>query len=160
MTYRSTSGEGAFCTFLPVVDGGSCPWGLNCRSCDNLILAGADLLYWRRKREQWQLIAEGAPDDATASGLHAYFEPTARAIDALAEALAGLGILDDALALDLREPQDYFHRVWSTAFRATDLAGISEPGEAEADRNEADRSDQIPDRSDQIPGGDAGLGAR
>jgi hypothetical protein len=27
-----------------------------------------------------------------------------------------------ALALDLRTPQDYFHRVWSTAFRAADLA--------------------------------------
>jgi hypothetical protein len=24
--------------------------------------------------------------------------------------------------LDLRKPQDYFHRVWTTAFRATDLA--------------------------------------
>jgi hypothetical protein len=30
-----------------------------------------------------------------------------------------LGLLDDALALDLRKPQDYFHRVWSTAFRHT-----------------------------------------
>ncbi|WP_331743657.1 hypothetical protein OG762_48255 (plasmid) [Streptomyces sp. NBC_01136] len=38
------------------------------------------------------------------------------------KALAGLGLLDDALALDLRKPQDYFHRVWSTAFRATALA--------------------------------------
>jgi hypothetical protein len=30
-------------------------------------LSGADLLYWRRKREQWRLLAEGAPDDATAT---------------------------------------------------------------------------------------------
>jgi hypothetical protein len=30
--------------------------------------------------------------------------------------------LDDALALDLRKPQDYFQRVWATAFRAADLA--------------------------------------
>lgn len=36
--------------------------------------------------------------------------------------MAGLGLLDQAVALDLRKPQDYFHRVWSTAFRATDLA--------------------------------------
>ena len=36
--------------------------------------------------------------------------------------MAGLGLLDQALALDLRKPQDYFHRVWATAFRATDLA--------------------------------------
>ena len=47
---------------------------------------------------------------------------TARAIDGLERALAGLGLLDQALALDLRKPQDYFRRVWSTAFRATDLA--------------------------------------
>ena len=62
------------------------------------------------------------PDDATASYLHDYFEPTARAIDGLEKALAGLGLLDDALALDLRKPQDYFHRVWNTAFLASDLA--------------------------------------
>jgi hypothetical protein len=36
--------------------------------------------------------------------------------------VAGLGLLDDALAIDLRKPQDYFHRVWATAFRAGDLA--------------------------------------
>ncbi len=85
------------------------------------MLSGADLLYWRRKREQWASIAERAPNDATADYLHQVFEPTARAIDGLEKALAGLGLLGDALALDLRKPQDYFHRVWSTAFRASDL---------------------------------------
>jgi hypothetical protein len=50
------------------------------------------------------------------------FEPTARAIDGLEKALASLGLLDQALTLDLRRPQDYFHRIWSTAFRAADLA--------------------------------------
>ncbi|MFE3326342.1 site-specific integrase, partial [Streptomyces sp. NPDC059176] len=119
---RSTPAEGGFCTFQPVVDGGACPWNLDCHNCDKFVLSGADLLYWRRKREQWRLLAEGAPDDATADYLHRYFEPTGRAIDGLEKALAGLGLLDDALALDLRKPQDYFHRVWSTAFRATDLA--------------------------------------
>ncbi|MFF4729979.1 hypothetical protein ACFY3M_32550 [Streptomyces mirabilis] len=46
-------------------------------------------------------------------------------------ALAGLGLLDDGLALDLRKPQDYFHCVRSTAFRAADLAdaGNDEEGE-------------------------------
>jgi hypothetical protein len=84
-------------------------------------------------REQWRLLAEGAPDDATAEYLHQYFEPTARAIDGLEKALAGLGLLDDALAIDLRKPQDYFHRVWATAFRADDLAatGRAEPGDAD-----------------------------
>jgi hypothetical protein len=104
------------------VDGGACPWNLDCHNCDKFVLSGADLLYWRRKREQWRQLAEGAPDDATAEYLHRYFEPTARTIDGLEGALAGLGLLDQALALDLRKPQDYFRRVWSTAFRATDLA--------------------------------------
>ena len=122
LSRRSTPAEGGFCTFQPVVDGGSCPWNLDCGNCDKFVLSGADLLYWRRKREQWRLLAEGAPDDATASYLHAYFEPPARAIDGLEKALAGMGLLEDALALDMRKPQDYFHRIWSVAFRATDLA--------------------------------------
>jgi len=122
LSRRATPAEGGFCTFQPVVDGGACPWNLDCHNCDKFVLSGADLLYWRRKREQWRLLAEGAPDDATADYLHRYFEPTAQAIDGLEKALAGLGLLDDALALDLRKPQDYFHRVWNTAFRAADLA--------------------------------------
>ena len=36
-----------------------------------------------------------------------------------------LGLLDDALALDLRRPQDYFQRVWNIGFRATELASAS-----------------------------------
>jgi len=122
LSRRSTPAEGGFCTFQPVVDGGACPWNLDCGNCDKFVLSGADLLYWRRKREQWRLLAEGAPDDATAGYLHAYFEPTARAIDGLEKALAGLGLLQDALALDMRKPQDYYHRIWSVAFRAADLA--------------------------------------
>ena len=47
-------------------------------------------------------------------------------------ALAGLGLLGDALALDLRKPQDYFHRVWSTAFRAADLADAGSSGRESA----------------------------
>jgi hypothetical protein len=50
------------------------------------------------------------------------FEPTARAIDGLEQALAGLGLLDDALAQDLRRPQDYCQSLRNTGFRATDLA--------------------------------------
>jgi hypothetical protein len=42
-------------------------------------------------------------------------QPTSRAIDGLENALAGLDLLDDALALDLRRPQDYFQRIWNTA---------------------------------------------
>ncbi|BCL25153.1 hypothetical protein GCM10017557_00120 [Streptomyces aurantiacus] len=71
-----------------------------------------------RKREQWRLPAEDTPDDATTDYLHRYFEPTARAIDGLEKARPPRR----RLALDLRKPQDYFHRVWSTAIRAADLA--------------------------------------
>jgi hypothetical protein len=122
LSRRSTPAEGGFCTFQPVVDGGACPWNLDCETCDKFVLSGADLLYWRRKQEQWRSIAERAPDDATADYLHQVFEPTARAITGLETALTGLGLLDEALALDLRRPRDYYHRVWSTAFRAGDLA--------------------------------------
>jgi hypothetical protein len=106
----------------------SAPGTWTATTCDKFVLSGADLLYWRRKREQWRLLAESAPDDATAQYLHQYFEPTARAIDGLEKALAGLGLLDDALAVDLRKPQDYFHRVWNTAFRAADLAEAGNDG--------------------------------
>ena len=137
LSRRSTPAEGGFCTFQPVVDGGACPWNMDCGNCDKFVLSGADLLYWRRKREQWRLLAEGAPDDATADYLHAYFEPTARAIDGLEKALAGLGLLADALALDMRKPQDYFHRIWSTAFRATDLAAHGGVEDIDGDIEEA-----------------------
>ena len=122
LSRHSTPAEGGFCTYQPVVRGEDCPWKLNCEGCDKFVLSGADLLYWRRKQEQWRSIAERAPDDTTADYLHQVFEPTARAIDGLEKALAGLGLLDQALALDYRRPQDYFHRLWTTAFRTTDLA--------------------------------------
>lgn len=94
-----------------VIDGGQCPKNLDCESCDKLVLTGADLLYWRRKREHWYSIAERAPGDATADWLHQLFAPTARAIDGL----------EKALAMDLRRPQDYFGRIWSTGFVVDDL---------------------------------------
>ncbi|MGW6145065.1 tyrosine-type recombinase/integrase [Streptomyces sp. NPDC055140] len=122
LTRKSTPAEGGFCTFQAVVDGGSCPWNLDCHNCDKFVMSGADLVYWHRKREQWRMLAERASDSATADYLHLAFEPTARAIDGLEKALAGVGLLEEALALDLRRPQDYFGRVWSTAFRAQELA--------------------------------------
>jgi integrase len=125
LSRASTPTEGGFCTYQPVVHGGACPWNLNCHSCDKFVLSGADLLYWLRKREQWASIAERAPDDATADYLHQVFAPTALAIDGLEKALAGLGLLDQALALDLRRPQDYYHRLWNMSFRATDLAAAT-----------------------------------
>ena len=66
-----------------------------------------------------------APDDTTADYLHQVFAPTAQAIDGLEKAFAGLGLLDQALALDLRRPQDYYHRLWNLSFRAADLAAAN-----------------------------------
>jgi len=130
LSRHSTPAEGGFCTFQPVVDGGACPWNLDCHNCGKFVLSGADLLYWRRKREQWYSIAERAPDEATAAYLHQVFAPTAAAIDGLENALAGLGLLGDALALDLRRPQDYFQRLWNTGFRAAELAKATEDSHA------------------------------
>lgn len=130
LTRRSTPAEGGFCTFQPVVDGNACPWNMDCHNCDKFVLSGADLVYWHRKREQWRMLAEGAPDSATADYFHELFEPTARAIDGLEKALSAVGLLDDALALDLRRPQDYFGRVWATAFRAQELARHEDEGGA------------------------------
>ncbi|MEU5941225.1 site-specific integrase [Micromonospora sp. NPDC047548] len=121
---RSTPTEGGICTYQVVVDGGACPWKLACTNCEKFVMTGADLLYWRRKREQWYSLAERAPTDEMADWLHQQFEPTARAIAGLERALAGIGLLDDALALDLRRPQDYFHRLWNTAFRTSDLTTV------------------------------------
>ena len=125
LSRASTPTEGGFCTYQPVVHGGTCPWNLNCHTCGKFVLSGADLLYWRRKREQWASIAERAPDDATADYLHQVFAPTAQATDGLEKALAGLGLPDQALALDLRRPQDYYHQLWNLSFRATDLAAAA-----------------------------------
>ncbi|WP_189765815.1 site-specific integrase [Streptomyces xanthochromogenes] len=126
LTRKSTPAEGGFCTFQPVVNGDTCPWNLNCHGCDKFVMSGADLVYWHRKREQWRMLAERAPDSAAADYLHGLFDPTSRAIAGLEKALAAVGLLDEALALDLRRPQDYFGKVWTTAFRANDLAAAGE----------------------------------
>ncbi|MCX5061696.1 site-specific integrase [Streptomyces sp. NBC_00452] len=141
LSRRSTPAEGGFCTYQAVVDGAACPWNLDCENCDKFVLSGADLVYWRRKQQQWQSMAERAPDDKTADYLHSLFEPTARAIDGLERALAGMGLLEQALSLDLRRPQDYFERVWSTAFRAADLANLA------ASEDISDDHDQMADAS-------------
>jgi integrase len=122
LSHTSTPAEGGFCTFQPVVQGDACPWNVDCHNCDKFVMSGADLVYWRRKREHWRVIAERAPSTAAANYLHQVFEPTARAIDGLEKALAGIGLLEEAANLDLRRPQDYFGRVWNLAFRAQDLA--------------------------------------
>lgn len=120
---RCTPPLGGLCTAQVVVDGGKCPRNLDCDNCDKLVMTGADLLYWRHKREHWCSVPERAPDDATADYLYKIFEPTDRAINDLESALVGLGLLDQALAMDLRRPRDYFGSMWSTGFPVEDLTG-------------------------------------
>jgi integrase len=143
LTRKSTPAEGGFCTFQPVVNGDACPWNMDCHSCEKFVMSGADLIYWHRKREQWRMLAERAPNSAVADYLHQVFEPTARAIDGLEKALAAVGLLDEALALDLRRPQDYFGRVWATAFRANELAQHDE-----LDSTDTDIDDEYTDENE------------
>lgn len=70
---RSTPADGGICTFQVVVDGGACPWKLDCGNCEKFVMTGADLLYWRRKREHMYSLAERAPNDETADWLHQVF---------------------------------------------------------------------------------------
>ncbi|MFD9846397.1 hypothetical protein [Streptomyces parvus] len=108
------------------------PGTLDCHNCDKFVLSGADLAYWQRKREQWRMVAEGAPTSEAADYLNDLLEPPARAIDGLERALGAVGLLDEALSLDLRRPQDYFGRVWSTALRAEELARHGEEADEAA----------------------------
>jgi len=75
LSRRSAPAEGGFCTFQPVVNGAACPWNLNCHNCDKFVLSGADLLYWRRKQEQWRSIAERAPDETRRTTCTKYSNP-------------------------------------------------------------------------------------
>jgi hypothetical protein len=93
------------------------------------------------------MLAERAPDAATADFLHEAFEPTARAIAGLEKALEAVGLLDEALAIDLRRPQDYFGRVWATAFRAEELARHADGGDDDSD---PDVTDDIDDEFEDI----------
>ncbi|WP_201300478.1 hypothetical protein [Streptomyces sp. HF10] len=104
------------------MDGGTCPWNLDCHNCDKFAMTGAGLVHWHRKREHWRTLAEGAPDPRHRGYPHKYSDPTARAIDGLEGALTAVGLLEEALGLDLRRPQHFCGRVWSAAFRAGELA--------------------------------------
>ena len=130
LSRRSTPAEGGFCTFQPVVDGGACPWKLNCHGCGEFVMSGADLCTGGASG------SSGAPSPNV--------PPTMRpptictrcsrrprpAIDGLEGALAGLGLLEQALAVDLRRPQDYYQRIWNLGFAAADLTAAATGTEA------------------------------
>ena len=108
----------------------------------------------RLRREKTQVSVAAVSRKADVSRTFLYSNPDARA--AVADAIAAAGeqrtrILDaqddereatwreralnaeDALALDMRKPQDYFQRVWSTAFRASGLAAAGEHNGGDTD---------------------------
>jgi hypothetical protein len=126
LSRRSMLPEGEFCTYQPVVNGSACPWNLDCEDCDKFPMSGADLLYWRRKQEQWRAIAERALDDATADYLHKVFEPTTRAPSTGSRRPVPTSDSSTRHSPWARRPQDYFHRICSTACRAADLAEACE----------------------------------
>ncbi|MFG3244747.1 MULTISPECIES: hypothetical protein [unclassified Streptomyces] len=72
-----------------------------------------------------------APEHCTGRLRRCRTAPASGQYDAHSRLRSSQSERDRTLALDLRKPQDYFHRVWSTAFRAADLAdaGIGEPDE-------------------------------
>ena len=137
LSRRSTPTEGGFCTFQPVVDGGACPFNLDCENCDKFVMSGADLLYWHRKREQWHCHRR-----TRSRRCHRRLPPRGLRPHRPRHRRSGEGPgrtqpADDALALDLRRPQDYFHRLWSIGFRAGDLARA-------ADNDDFDEDEEIP----------------
>jgi hypothetical protein len=52
LSRRSTLAEGGFCTFQPVVDGGACPWKLDCGNCDARAAIAAALAEAGERRVQ------------------------------------------------------------------------------------------------------------
>ena len=131
---RCTPTLGGLCIEQVVVDGGRCPKKnkLDCDNCDKLVMTGADLLYWQAQTRAVALHRRTGARRRHRRLPHKVFEPTARAIDGLEKALAGLGLLDQALALDLRRPQDYFHRLWNIGFPVPALTALSDSTEPEA----------------------------
>lgn len=126
--------EHGLCTFKPVVGGFDCPFGRQCNSCEHFVITGADYGYWRRQEERWAAMAEGAPDETAREYIYGAFERSSLAIAGLEKALLALGLLDQANALDLRNPhQDFFDPIWRQGWRAGDLVqlGSGDHGDAE-----------------------------
>jgi hypothetical protein len=117
--------EHGLCTYKPVVGGFDCPFERKCDSCEHFVITGADYGYWKRQEQRWAAMAEGAPDESAREYIYGSFERSSQALAGLEKALLALGLLDDAKALDLRNPhQDFFNPIWSQGWRAGDLVEI------------------------------------
>lgn len=113
--------EGGSCTYQPFVSRGSCMNDLDCGGCPKYVLTGGDLLYWRRKREQWDELVQAAPNAESREYLRDKFKPFEAAIAGLERVLEERNLLDAALKVDLRVPQNNFSRVWRASFRFDEL---------------------------------------
>lgn len=90
------------------------------------MLTGADLAYWERKRDAAFHFAEGAPTDETRDYILSQWEPWEPVLTGLREALAELGLLDEAENLDLRAPvRDYFDPIFSTGWQVAQLNPVN-----------------------------------
>ena len=125
MSRTATRSLGGLCTFRPVVDGGRCPRQLDCESCSDFVLSGADLTYWQRKRQQWLRMIERAVDDNTRDFLRRELVPLERALRGLEVALDAVGLLESASTVDMRAPQDFFNPVWSLNFSVAELQRLA-----------------------------------
>lgn len=119
--------EHGLCRYGPVVGGNQCPFNKNCTTarsgpCEHFVLTGADLAYWERKRDAAYHFAEGAPTDEARDYILSQWHPWEPVIDGLREALAELGLLEEAEKLDLRAPvHDYFDPVFATGWSVAQL---------------------------------------
>lgn len=119
--------EHGLCRYGPVVGGAQCPFEKNCSSgpkgpCEHFVLTGADLAYWERKRDAAYHFAEGAPTDEARDYILSRWHPWEPVLTALREALAELGLLEEAEKLDLRTPvHDYFDPLFATGWPVAQL---------------------------------------
>src|SRR5699024_5039581 len=86
--------EGGSFTYQPFVSRGDCMKDLDCSACPKYVLTGGDLLYWRRKREQWDELVEAAPNAESREYLREKFKPFEAAIAGLERVLAERNLLD------------------------------------------------------------------
>ncbi|WP_267972227.1 tyrosine-type recombinase/integrase [Streptomyces glomeratus] len=119
---KTTPTDGGFCTFQPVVNGGACHGTWTATTAASSSCPAPTSSTGTAGANSGVCSPSAPPTARPPTTCNQTFEPTARAIDGLEKALAAVGLLEEARALDLRRPQDFFGRVWSTAFRAAELA--------------------------------------
>ena len=101
--------EHGICRYRPVVGGDNCPFAKNCTNgpqgpCEHFALTGADLAYWERKRDAAFPLRRRRPQRKARDYILSAWDPWQPVLAGLREALAELGLLEEAEKLDLRSP--------------------------------------------------------